>query len=112
VWFGYGLLVLDLVALACCLAYRSAGWAWLLLVTSALWLPANNRVLEGPTLLSVGQSHGLTASDLIGLGGVCVAAVVLVRHSSARGRRRTTSVTVALCGLAVVVGAGLAYLTS
>lgn len=35
-----------------------------LIIGSAVWLPLNNRHLEGPVLLAVDARHGLTAMDL------------------------------------------------
>lgn len=88
------------------------GWAWLLLVASALWLPVNNGVVEGPVLISIGTAHGLTTSDLFGVAGACVAAAALVRRGR-HGRRVALRVgcTVVLCAAVFALGALAAYLT-
>jgi len=55
--------------------------AWALAAMAVLWLFAN-RPMEGPVLLVVAESHGLTAGDLAGLAALGLAAWRL------RGRRR------------------------
>lgn len=88
---------------------RSAAAAWLLLATSALWLPANGH-LEGETLLVLGTGQGVTASDLLGLvgGGVATLALVTRAHRSAApdGRARVrASAMLAACGAVLALGA-------
>jgi hypothetical protein len=44
-----------------------------LAVVSVLWLLVNSP-MEGPTLLTVAEGHGLTGGDLAGLAGLALAA--------------------------------------
>jgi hypothetical protein len=44
-----------------------------LAVVSVLWLLVNGP-MEGPTLLTVDEGHGLTGGDLAGLAGLALAA--------------------------------------
>jgi hypothetical protein len=108
--FTYWVLFADLLALGGCLVFRSRVWAWLLLITSTAWLPANNKVLEGHVLFSVNSRHGLTESDLLGLVGIGLAAAVLTyRHG---GQSRLHGVLALLtCVAALALGAVAAYLT-
>jgi hypothetical protein len=72
------LAVLAVCAVRCLVTPRA--WAALgVLVSSAVWLPANNGVAEGPVLLSVGETHGLTVADLVGLTGIALGAYTLIR---------------------------------
>jgi ABC-type uncharacterized transport system permease subunit len=59
--------------------------AALLLPVSAGWVAFNGR-LEGPVLVPLTMSHGVTASDLLAVLGVVVALAVLVRERRARHR--------------------------
>jgi hypothetical protein len=63
--------------------------ALLLLPVSVAWVAFNGR-LEGPVLLTVTPTHGVTVSDLLAVLGVLVALVVLVldRRGRQRPRRR------------------------
>jgi hypothetical protein len=60
--------------------------AVLLLPVSAGWVAFNGR-LEGPVLVPLTTSHGITASDLLAILGVVVALVMLVRDRRLRRRR-------------------------
>ena len=51
--------------------------ALLLLPVSAAWVLFNGRI-EGPILLTISSSHGLTVSDLLAVVGVLVAGAVLL----------------------------------
>ncbi|MDH6283111.1 hypothetical protein M2280_004354 [Prescottella agglutinans] len=57
-------LVLLLAAISWCLARPSALSAAATLVAAAVWLPVNGPA-EGPVLLVVTPSHGLTVADLL-----------------------------------------------
>jgi hypothetical protein len=57
-------LVLLSAAIFWCLARPSALSATTTLVAAAVWLPVNGPV-EGPVLLVVTPSHGLTVADLL-----------------------------------------------
>lgn len=59
--------------------------AALLLPVSLGWVVFNGR-LEGPVLITLSQSHGVTASDLLAVLGVVVALVVLVLERRPRKR--------------------------
>jgi hypothetical protein len=58
--------------------------ALLLLPVSAGWVAFNGR-LEGPVLVTLTTSHGITASDLLAVLGVVVALTVLVRERPRHG---------------------------
>jgi hypothetical protein len=51
--------------------------ALLLLPASAAWMLFNGPI-EGPILLTISSSHGVTVSDLLAVVGVLVAGVVLL----------------------------------
>ena len=67
------LLVAILVVAGLSLRFPSPGIAVLLAGLSAAWLPANNGHLEGPVLLVVDHSHGLTTADLLAYAGLALA---------------------------------------
>lgn len=96
----------DLVALLgaslACLASRTAAAGWVLAVTAALWLPANNGVAEGLVLLSFDRTHGMTAADLVAVAGFALSGRTLWR-AAPDGRRRGW-----IAGLCVLAVAGLA----
>jgi hypothetical protein len=80
---------------------------WLALVEAVLavcWWPANNGVLEGPTLIPFTHDHGFTVSDLLGAAGLIAAygAIGGAPRSTGTQRRR------AVGALAVIALAGLA----
>lgn len=69
---------LVLLALVICCGFAArlgrAGAAilgWL----SLAWIPLNH-TMEGPTLLTLSASHGVTTADMASLGGLIVAAYV------------------------------------
>ncbi len=64
------LLLAMLLAIA--LGRRLRAGVLILALLSLVWLSAN-RDFEGPILFSVGTTHGLVLSDLVGLGGLGVA---------------------------------------
>jgi len=68
--------VLLLLALLFCavLAVRGHRLAALVLVPLSLGWVVFNGPLEGPTLFVISWSHGVTASDLISLAGLMIAA--------------------------------------
>jgi uncharacterized membrane protein len=59
-------------------ARRSRWDAITLALLSVLWLLANQG-FEGPLIWSLDSSHGLTASDLVGLAGLVVAGLSFLR---------------------------------
>jgi hypothetical protein len=67
------LLVAIFVVAGLNLQYPSPGIAVLLAGLSAAWLPTNNGHLEGPTLLTVANDHGLTTADLLAYFGLALA---------------------------------------
>jgi tetrahydromethanopterin S-methyltransferase subunit E len=73
-------LAVGVVCAAVIATSLAAGPVWILLAASSLWLPANNHHLEGPVLLTVVRNHGVTLSDLGGIGGFVVATTILVRR--------------------------------
>ena len=96
-------LVLDLVA-------PNDAFSWATALCSALWLPVNNRHLEGPVLVAVAAGHGATLADLLSVAGLLVAAYRLLDpRRSRRGplRRAAVLVLLILIGLAGV-GAAVA----
>jgi lipoprotein signal peptidase len=74
------LLAVVLVCVVLIITSQAAGPLWVLLGASSLWLPANNHHLEGPILLTVVRNHGITVSDLAGIGGFLLATAILVRR--------------------------------
>lgn len=75
--------------------------AWALALVSAAWLPLNNGHLEGPILLTFGQQHGLTLSDLIGISGIAVSMLTLWRRTHG-----TTPADLSRRAAIVAIGAG------
>jgi hypothetical protein len=71
---GLGAVLLAVLVLA---AVRTArgdrGWALLLVALSLVW-PLFNGPYEGPTLVRLSASHGITVADLISVAGVALAA--------------------------------------
>lgn len=110
------LLVMIATGVVCLLA-SSAAAAWLLLGLSALWLPANNHRLEGPTLVELASEHGITVSDLAGVAGLLIAVWVLCRNAAAQARTRGAPAgprviaTISCCAAVFALGAVGAYLT-
>lgn len=89
--------------------------AWLLVVFGALWLPSNNRQLEGHNLLTLSTTHAVTQGDAVGvIGWLLGMAVLLVRAlRSEPGHARSERIgAVMLVGLGVLaLGALAAYET-
>ncbi|WP_458681569.1 hypothetical protein [Prescottella equi] len=71
-------LTLLSAAICWCLARPSARSATTTLVAAAVWLPVNGPV-EGPVLLVVTPSHGLTVADLLS-AVAALAALKAYRH--------------------------------
>jgi hypothetical protein len=70
---GLGLLVLVFLVVAAVRAIRGDRLAALVLVPLSLtWLIVNSP-FEGPTLLVISWSHGITAADLITVAGMSIA---------------------------------------
>jgi hypothetical protein len=73
-----------LVALiVACLLTRAVPVGIALLLTSAGWMPLNNKRLEGPLLFALSGTHGVTLSDLLGLAGFGVSSAVLAVRAKA-----------------------------
>ncbi len=103
------------------LAALLAAWVWniarpsrraalVLVILCALWLPANNRHLEGPLLVNLDEKHGLTLSDLLSYGGFVLAVVSVRRWSRAerhRAGRAPRWVFATVLGLGVVFVLGM-----
>jgi hypothetical protein len=68
-----GLVLVVLVLVARFTAGRRAGAGYLLCLASLLWLAVDKR-MEGPTVITVTSSHGLTAADLAGVAGLLLGA--------------------------------------
>jgi hypothetical protein len=74
VYPGLALLVLGLLVLAAVLAIRGDRLMALALIPlSLVWLVVDN-AFEGPVLLALSWSHGVTASDLLSVVGLGIAA--------------------------------------
>lgn len=61
--------------------------AWITLGAALVW-PFVNRPMEGPVLLTIGQGHGVTMSDLLTPAGVLLSVLVLtgrLRRSAKAG---------------------------
>ena len=107
---------LLLACAAWCLLTRDRPAAGCLVLAAALWLPANNRHLEGRTLIVLSQSHGVTVADVIGLAGWLLGSAVLVsaelpdRYRS-RGSGERALVTLGGCVAVLAAGAALAVVT-
>jgi hypothetical protein len=109
-------LTLLLLCVAWCLLTLDRIAAGCLVIAAALWLPANNRHLEGHTLLVLSQAHGVTVADVIGLAGWLLGSAVLVAAElpdryRTRGSGRRAGLTVGACVAVVAVGALLAVAT-
>ena len=106
-----------LVVAALSLLYPSPAIAIVLAALSGAWLPVNNGHLEGPTLYTVAENHGLTVADLAAYAGIGLAALAGWRWRQARlsgrsphGDRRDLGWPSAVAFLAVLVfllGCGL-----
>jgi hypothetical protein len=98
-----------------CAITRSRLSAWCLLILSALWLPSNNRHLEGHTLLVLTPAHAITQGDAVGV--ICwllATSVLLVRAQASAPRTQRwarAAVTFATCALVLALGALTAYET-
>lgn len=112
--FSIIVLACLVASLALCLVLRTRLAACCLVVSSALWLPANNTNLEGTTLFGIGATHGVTTSDLLAVGGLLVGVVTLLwrsRRDVAVGRATTRPAAIIyLCAAIFGVGAIVAYL--
>lgn len=79
---------------------------------SALWLPANNYLLEGRVLLSLGESHGVTVSDLFGAFAFLLGTTAVLYAAAREGRGRTRVLASAAgCVLIFLSGAAAAFAT-
>jgi hypothetical protein len=102
--------VLILAASVVLVLRPSLGLACLVLLASAAWWPANNHVIEGPTLVVLDHKHGLTLADLVGYVGVVAVLQATVRAPGLSAKVRAIMIVVTF----VVVLAGLlaAFVTS
>ena len=80
-----GIVLLCLVLSAALMRHWGRRGAVALAVLSLLWLVVNGP-MEGPVLLTVTPTHGLTAADLAGLAGLGLAAWGLLRPQRHRLR--------------------------
>lgn len=114
--FSVVVLTLLLGCVAWCALAVDRLAAGCLVVVAAAWLPANNRHLEGSTVLVLSQSHGVTVADLIGVAGWLLGTAVLVvaelpdRYRS-RGSAERAWLTLAGCVAVIGAGAVLAVVT-
>ena len=88
---------------------------------SAVWLPVNNGVLEGATLLTLSEDHGVTVADLASVAGAGLAVVAVLRWRdgvAGPGRRpaggsaesaRDRVSTVCLIVIAMIMLGGVAF---
>jgi hypothetical protein len=87
--------------------------AWFLLILSAVWLPSNNRYLEGHTLFVFAPTHAITQGDSVGLICWLLATSVLIVRAQASAPRNhrwaRAAVTFATCALVLALGALTAY---
>jgi hypothetical protein len=112
-----GFLAIGGIALGfdACLRFRNNAAGWSVIFFSALWLPANNKYMEGTVLFGISAYHGVTTSDLLAVLGAIAGVVTLTRPAEWRGWRagdyvRTTAVAAA-SGLVLATGGLAAYLT-
>jgi hypothetical protein len=73
-----------LVVAGLSLVYPSPPIAVVLAALSGAWLPVNNGHLEGPTIYTVAEGHGLTVADLGAYAGFALAALAGWRWRQAR----------------------------
>jgi hypothetical protein len=64
-----GLVLVALVLVARFTSGRGPRAGYLLIAVSVAWLFVD-KTMEGPTLVSITEAHGLTAGDLAGLVGI------------------------------------------
>ena len=83
---------------------RSPVTAWLSVAFGALWLPSNNRQLEGHNVVVLSTTHAITQGDMVGVIGWVLGMVVLLMWAvrTERGHARSERV-----GLVVLVGLGV-----
>lgn len=111
--FALAVLAVGVLCVAALFTSLAAGPLWVLLAMSALWLPANNHHLEGPVLLTVTRNHGITVSDLAGIGGFLLSTTILVRRVAGTPRpvRQVSPAGVlAYCCLTFALGASAAWI--
>ena len=110
-------LVSLLVVAVLSLLYPSPKIAIVLAAISGAWLPVNNGHLEGATLYTVAENHGLTVADLAAYAGIALAALAgwrwrqarlsgTVPHADGRGLGWPSAVAF-LAVLAFLLGCGL-----
>jgi hypothetical protein len=79
-----------------------------LLIFSALWLPADSK-LEGPVLVVLSYSNGITLADLLAAFGAAVAGIVLIRiawrASAPANRAWNVATVVGSCWSILALGA-------
>ena len=68
-------------------AYRSRWDAVVLALLSLLWMLVN-KGFEGPVIWTFDRYHGLTATDFVGVAGLAIAGVSLVRPRLRRSLAR------------------------
>jgi hypothetical protein len=106
--FATAVLAALLIAIAATLIRRTMPPAWLLLALSGIWLPSNS-TLEGPILVPLSRSHGVTLADLLSVVGAVVAGTVLIRCSwrqdDDEARTRNVITVLGACWSALALGA-------
>jgi hypothetical protein len=106
--FAIVVLVLLLIALIATIVSPTAVPAAVLLVLSAVWLPANHK-LEGSVLFVLSYTHGVTLSDLLAVLGAIVGAGVLMRvmwfESDPRDRTWNLVTVAGACWSVIAIGA-------
>lgn len=95
---------------------RALAWAAFgLLACAVAWIPLNNRRLEGPVLITLDYTHGVTLSDVVSLSGVTISTLILAvltwRSGPRAERIARTLIVLSLCGVALAFGVGLTLAT-
>lgn len=83
---------------------RSPLTAWLSVTFGALWLPSNNRQLEGHNVVLLSPTHAITQGDMVGVIGWLFGMAFLLMWAlrGERGHARSERV-----GLVMLVGLGV-----
>ena len=92
-----------------CIRFQSAWAGWIVLVLAAVWEPLNNGQMEGHVLLELGNGHGVTWADLLGLAGFIVATLKIVRryHRTSWREGEVGAVTGKLLACIAIFGSGV-----
>lgn len=92
-----------------CIRFQSAWAGWIVLVLAAVWEPLNNKRMEGHVLLNLGNGHGVTWADLLGLAGFMVATMKIVRPYDRKSWREgeVGAASAKLLACLVIFGSGV-----